>query len=116
MHPGACLLAEGSACANEQNRFWEYHDIAFETKGKISQPVVMDIASNIGLDLSAFKSCLNSGRGLRVVKEDINAAIQAGVKSTPTLFINGRGLRGVPKPWMLNEILQYSKKNLAPPE
>ena len=116
VHPGACLLAEGSVCADEQNRFWEYHDIAFETKGKISQPVVMDIASNMGLDLSAFKSCLSSGRGLKVVQEDIKAAIQAGVKSTPTLFINGRGLRGVPKPWMLNEILQYSKKNLAPPE
>jgi protein-disulfide isomerase len=116
IHPGACLLAEGSVCADEQNRFWQYHDIAFETKGKISQSVVMDIASNIGLDLSAFKNCLNSGRGLRVVKEDIKAAIQAGVKSTPTLFINGRGLRGVPKPWMLNEILQYSKKNLFLPE
>ena len=116
VHPGACLLAEGSVCADEQNRFWEYHDIAFETKGNISQPVVMDIASNIGLDLNAFKSCLNSGRGLRVVEEDIKAATQAGVNSTPTLFINGRGLRGVPKPWMLNEILQYSEKNLAPPK
>ena len=115
IHPGACLLAAGSVCADEQKRFWEYHDIAFETKGKISQSVVTDIASDIGLDLSAFKSCLNSGRGLKVVKEDINAAIRAGVKSTPTLFINGRGLRGVPKPWMLNDILQYSKKNLAPP-
>ncbi len=116
MHQGACLLAEGSACANEQNRFWEYHDLAFETKGKISQAVLTNIASTIGLDLSAFKRCLNSGRGLRVVKEDINAAIHAGVRSIPTLFINGRGLRGVPKPWMLNEILRYSKKNLAPPE
>ena len=76
----------------------------------------MDIAADIGLDVSAFKSCLNSGRGLRVVREDIDAAIRAGVKSTPTLFINGRGLRGVPKPWMLNEILQYSEKNLAPPK
>ena len=116
VHPGACLLAEGSVCANEQNKFWEYHDIAFETKGKISQPVVIDLASNIGLDLSAFKSCLNSGRGLRVVREDIKAAIDAGVNSTPTLFINGRLLRGVPKPWVLNEILQYSKKNLTPPK
>ena len=116
MHQGACLLAEGSACANEQNRFWEYHDLAFETKGKISQAVLTNIASTIGLDLSAFKRCLNSGRGLRVVKEDINAAIHAGVRSIPTLFINGRGLRGVPKPWMLNEILRYSEKNLAPPE
>jgi protein-disulfide isomerase len=50
------------------------------------------------------------------VKEDIKAAIHAGVRSTPTLFINGRGLRGVPKPWMLNEILKYSKKNLQPPK
>ena len=114
IHPGACLLAEGSVCAHEQNRFWEYHDIAFETKGNISQPAVLDIASKIGLDLSAFKSCLDSGRGLRVVREDIDAATRAGVKSTPTLFINGRGLRGVPKPWMLNDILQYSRKNLAP--
>ena len=116
IHPGACLLAEGSACANEQNRFWEFHDIAFETKGKISQAVLTNIASTIGLDLKAFKSCLASDRGLRVVQEDINAAIHAGVRSTPTLFINGRGLSGVPKPWMLNEILKYSKKNLAPPK
>jgi protein-disulfide isomerase/uncharacterized membrane protein len=116
LHPGACLLAEGSVCAHEQNKFWEYHDIAFETKGKISQPAVMDIAANIGLDSSAFKSCLDSGRGLKVVSEDINAAAKAGVNSTPTLFVNGRMLRGVPKPWMLNEILQYSKKNLFPPD
>jgi protein-disulfide isomerase len=110
------LLAVGSACAGEQNKFWEYHDIAFETKGTISQPVVTEIASKIGLDLSEFTSCMNSGRGLQIVREDIDAAIQAGVKSTPTLFINGRGLRGVPKPWILSEILQYSKENLAPPE
>jgi protein-disulfide isomerase len=115
VHPGACLLAEGSVCAAEQNKFWEYHDIAFETKGKITRSVVMDVASNIGLDSSAFESCLNSGRGLKVVSEDINAAAKAGVNSTPTLFVNGRKLRGVPKPWMLNEILQYSKKNLFPP-
>jgi len=43
LHPGACLLAEGSACANEQNRFWEFHDIAFETKGKISQAVLTNM-------------------------------------------------------------------------
>ena len=116
LHPGACLLDEGSACANEQNRFWEFHDIAFETKGKISQAVLTNIASTIGLDLKAFKSCLDSDRGLRIVQEDINAAINAGVRSTPTLFINGRGLSGVPKPWMLNEILKFSKKNLAPPK
>jgi protein-disulfide isomerase/uncharacterized membrane protein len=116
LHPGACLLAEGAACAFEQNKFWEYHDIAFETHTQISRSVVMDNASKIGLDLGEFKRCLDSGRGLKVVSEDIEAAFNAGVKSTPTLFINGRRLRGVPKPWMLNEILQYSQKNLPPPK
>jgi protein-disulfide isomerase/uncharacterized membrane protein len=116
VHPGACLLAEGAVCAFEQNKFWEYHDIAFETKGSISRSVVMDNASKIGLALGEFKSCLDSGRGLKVVREDIEAASNAGVKSTPTLFINGRKLRGVPKPWMLNEILQYSQKHFAPPK
>ncbi|MGD9043359.1 MAG: vitamin K epoxide reductase family protein [Desulfobacterales bacterium] len=114
LHPGACLLAEGAACAFEQNRFWEYHDIAFETKGSISRSVVMDTASKIGLNLGEFKSCLDSGRGLKAVKEDIQAAYDADVKGTPTLFINGRRLGGVPKPWMLIEFLQYSQKHLAP--
>jgi protein-disulfide isomerase/uncharacterized membrane protein len=116
LHPGACLLAEGSVCANEQDKFWQYHDIAFETKNKISRSTVMDIASKIGLDLNEFKSCLDSGKGLEVVGEDIKAAFRAGVKSTPTLFINGRLLRGVPKPLELNQILQYSKNHLAPPK
>jgi protein-disulfide isomerase len=116
LHPGACLLAEGSVCANEQDKFWQYHDIAFETKNKISRSTVMDIASKIGLDLNEFKSCLDSGKGLEVVGEDIKAAFRAGVKSTPTLFINGRLLRGVPKPLELNQILQYSKNHLSPPK
>ena len=111
MHPGACLLAESATCAGEQNKFWEYHDIAFETRGDITQPVVMKIASDIGLDLSAFEGCMNARRGLNVVVEDIKDAINAGIRSTPTLVINGRIMRGVPKPWMLNEILRYAEKN-----
>ena len=116
VHPGACLLAEGAVCAFEQDKFWEYHNIAFKTKGRISNPVILNIASNIGLDLNAFKSCLDSGRGLMVVKEDIEAGLNAGVKGTPTLFINGRMLRGVPKPWVLNKIFQFSEENLSMPE
>jgi protein-disulfide isomerase/uncharacterized membrane protein len=116
LHPGACMLAEGAACADEQNKFWTFHDIAFGTKGKISRSVVQNIATRIKLDLSNFNSCLDSGRGLQVVNEDIEAAIDAGVKGTPTLFINGRRLRGVPKPWVLNEILQFSERNLSTTE
>ncbi|MBW2444240.1 MAG: thioredoxin domain-containing protein [Deltaproteobacteria bacterium] len=114
IHPGACLLAEGAVCAQEQGKFWAYHDIAFETEGKISRSVVQNIADRIEMDLEAFNSCLDSRRGLGIVTEDIQAAINAGVTATPTLFINGRKLRGVPKPWVLNELLKFSEQNLAP--
>jgi len=116
VHPGACMLAEGAVCAHEQNKFWAFHDIAFETKGQISRSVVQDIAARINLDLNPFNGCLDSGRGLKVVKEDIQAAFDAGVRGTPTLFINGRRLGGVPKPWVLNEILEFSERNLSPTE
>jgi protein-disulfide isomerase/uncharacterized membrane protein len=115
-HSGACLLAVGAACAQEQGKFWAYHDMAFETEEKISRSVVQHIAESLEMDLAAFNSCLESGRGLRIVTEDVQAAISAGVTGTPTLFINGRKLRGVPKPWVLNELLKFSEKNLAPPE
>jgi protein-disulfide isomerase len=113
VHPGACLLAESGVCAAEQNKFWQYHDIAFETKGDISRDRVQGIAADIGLDVKAFNSCLDSGRGLKVVQEDIEAGINAGIRGTPALFVNGRRLGGVPKPWMLNEILQFGEKNLS---
>ena len=116
LHPGACMLAEGAACAHEQGKFWQYHDIAFETKGSVSRSVVVGIASDLELDLDAFKSCLDSSRGLKVVMEDINTAVNAGITGTPTLYINGRKLRGVPKTWVLNEILQFSEKNIAAPK
>lgn len=116
LHPGACMLAEGAVCAHEQKKFWAYHDIAFETKGQISRSVVQDIAARINLDLNTFNGCLDSGRGLEVVGEDIQAAFDAGVTGTPTLFINGRRLGGVPKPWVLNEIIEFSERNLSPAE
>ena len=116
IHPGACMLAEGAVCAHEQDRFWAYHDMAFETRGQISRSVVQNIAGKIELDLNTFNSCLDSGRARKVITEDINAAVNAGVTATPTLFINGRKLRGVPKPWVLNELLKFSEENLALPE
>ena len=55
-------------------------------------------------------------RGRKVVAEDIDAAANAGVTGTPTIFINGRRLRGVPKPWVVNELLKFGERYPAPTE
>ncbi len=116
IHPGACLLAEGAVCAHEQDKFWDYHDIAFETRGEITSDVLQDIAVRSGLNSNAFTGCMVSGRGRRVVAEDIAAAANAGVTGTPTLFINGRRLRGVPKPWVVYELIKFGEGLPAPTE
>lgn len=114
IHPGACLLAEGAVCAHEQDKFWDFHDIAFEAGKEISSAVVTDIAVRSGLNIEAFTGCMVSGRARRVVAEDIAAADNAGVTGTPTLFINGRRLRGVPKPWVINELIKFGEGISAP--
>ena len=86
--------------------------MAFKNKGDVSQAAVMNIASDAGLDSGAFVDCMKSHSGLKVVTQDMKDAINAGIRSTPTLVINGRILKGVPKPWMLSEILRYAGKHL----
>ena len=115
-HPGACKLAEGAVCANEQGKFWEYHDLAFESEGRVNRALLNTLADEVGLNLSEFRSCLDSGRGEEVVREDIREGTAAGVNSTPTLFVNGRILRGVYKPSVLEQIIQHTLDMPAAPE
>jgi protein-disulfide isomerase/uncharacterized membrane protein len=92
LHPGACELAKGAVCAAAQGRFSEYHDRVFQTEFH-RQPTsanLPELASAIGLDANAFGNCLASPATLDRVKADIAEAVKAGVKATPTVFINGR--------------------------
>jgi len=92
LHPGACELAKGAVCAAAQGRFSEYHDRVFQTEFR-RQPTsanLPELAPAIGLDQSAFASCLASPATLERVKADIAEAVKAGVNATPTIFINGR--------------------------
>ncbi len=109
IHPGACMLAEGSACAHEQGKFWNYHDEAFQAGGKITRRIVENLARDVGLNMDQFRNCLSSDRGGRVVRRDVQEGIAAGVNSTPTLFINGKILRGAPKPWVLDQVILQAR-------
>ena len=112
LHPGACELAAGAACADEQDRFWAYHDVAFHTEGEVTTELLGTIAQEAELDMTAFRECLDSDRGREIVRQDIETAVKLGVTSTPTMFINGRALRGgVRKPWVLEKILDHAREN-----
>ena len=93
VHEGACWLAMGGLCAQEQNGFWPYHDKVFSSQ--IEKPEMKDVvqlASEAGLDTGAMQACLASGRMKERLAAQIEEAREGGVNATPTLFINGKRL------------------------
>jgi protein-disulfide isomerase len=98
IHPDAFRAAEASHCAQDQNKYWAYHDQLFMNQSDLTQAALEGYAKNIGLDMDLFKSCLASEKHKAQVLEDIQDGLALGVKGTPTFFINGVKFEGaVPK-------------------
>ncbi|MCA2978315.1 MAG: thioredoxin domain-containing protein [Myxococcaceae bacterium] len=93
-HPLAPKAAEASACANEQGRFWEFHDHLFANMRELDESSLKAHALTLGLDLRPFVACLESGRMRAVVEQDRAAGEKLGVNGTPAFFINGVMLSG----------------------
>lgn len=93
-HQQAPKAAEASLCANEQNKFWEYHDVLFKNQQKLQVEDLKAHAQALGLDAGKFAECLDSGRMATTVKTDAEAGHKAGVSGTPAFFINGNVLSG----------------------
>lgn len=100
-HQGAKPAAEGAECARDQGKFWEMHDKIFQEQDKQGQGTIQfdktDVvkwAGQLGLDMSKFNQCLDSGKYKAEVEKDFKDGSAAGVSGTPTTFINGRSLVG----------------------
>jgi protein-disulfide isomerase len=93
-HPNAWPAAEASQCANEQGKFWPYHDKLFASEGRLSDADLRRSAAEVGVDPAKFGACLDAHRFKADVDADIAAGDEAGVSGTPAFFINGRVLTG----------------------
>jgi protein-disulfide isomerase len=93
-HAEAPKASEASMCANEQGKFWEYHDVLFKNQQQLAVADLKNHASAIGLDAAKFAECLDSGKNASVVEKDMEAGKKVGVNGTPAFFINGIMLSG----------------------
>ena len=94
LHPGASKAHEAARCANEQGKFWPYHDKLFAGPPSSSLEVFNGLAKEVGLIPNAFETCLGSGKYQAAIKEDIDEGNRVGVGGTPAFFINGRLITG----------------------
>lgn len=88
-------LSRAALCANQQNKFVEYHDYVFAHQDQITgENVLKDMAVNAGLDSAAFNACYDSGKYEDESIKWFEEASGRSVDSTPTFFIAGQKLIG----------------------
>jgi protein-disulfide isomerase len=93
-HDKAPLAAEASLAANEQGKFWPYHDKLFANQQALDRPSLEKYAEDLGLDVAKFKASLDSGKFKQQVADDSKQGNAIGATGTPTFFVNGRILVG----------------------
>jgi protein-disulfide isomerase len=113
IHPRAQKAAEASLCANDQQRFWEFHDSLFGDQTRLDVASLKQRAQTLGLNTTAFNSCLDSGKQVNAIQKDRDDGTKAGVSGTPTLFINGRPLSGNRPYTEIRDVIEDELKRTA---
>jgi protein-disulfide isomerase len=93
-HAQAEKAGEAAACAGEQGKFWEMHDLLWENSAQLQVADLKAHAATLGLDAASYGQCLDSGRHAGLVEADLRAGQGYGVSGTPAFFVNGRPLVG----------------------
>jgi protein-disulfide isomerase len=94
IHPNAMAAAIAAECADEQGKFWEYHDQLFGRQNEwagldenFAIERFKDYGARLSLDKMKFDPCLDSEKYLSEVNRDLEDAVKYGSTGTPTFFI-----------------------------
>ena len=101
VHPEAMLSAMAAECADDQGKYYEFHDKIFREQDRRGRDVVRyrapelkRWAADITLDPTAFNACLDEERHKDEVSKDYKDLEGLGLEGTPIFFVNGRVLVG----------------------
>ncbi|OGL99675.1 hypothetical protein A2318_02510 [Candidatus Uhrbacteria bacterium RIFOXYB2_FULL_45_11] len=112
LHPLAQKASEAAACANEQGKFWEYHDKLYQNQDALEDSSFEQFAYQLNLDTGRFKQCFSTNRYTKQVEQDYQDGLAAGVRGTPTFFINGNRIPGsIPQDVLENVIVSVGAQN-----
>ena len=92
-HKFAMPAAIAAHAAEKQGKFWEFHDLLFKDYNSLNEQKVKEIAQQLNLDMEKFEKDQQDPQIRAMINRDLAEGNQAGVRGTPTIFINGRLLR-----------------------
>ncbi len=94
INPQALPAAEAANCAGVQGKFWQFHDQLFTGQDKLGTAFYDVVGASLGLNTESFKRCRENHQTLLEIEDDFKAGVAAGVRGTPTFFVNGRKVEG----------------------
>ncbi len=114
LHPGAVAAAIGARCAQEQGKFWAFHDkLYLMDRREFSDSDLALAAQTSGLNVDEWNDCKGSEAVLAKVRNDVAAGLSAGVAGTPTFFFNGVRIQGALDRDTLKLLVDTFKKRAA---
>lgn len=98
LHEHAQLAAQASEAADKQGKFWDMHDVLFNTQDSWKDEqnpgeLFVKYAESIGLNADQFRTDMNSDAAKQAVNDDASSGDRAGVKGTPAFFLNGKQIQ-----------------------
>lgn len=93
-HRYAHKAAMGAMAAKNQGKFWEFHRALLKNHNSLNDEKIQSIAKDLGLDMSRFNGDSKSPGNRALILEDQKDARKIGVRGTPSVFINGKSVKG----------------------
>ncbi len=107
--PESLAAAQAAECANDQGKYWDYHDALYqaetadeakhpgvsENNGNLNRALFMKIASDLKLNTTNFGTCIDSNKYAGLIQTDTQTAQGFGITGTPTFFINDQEFPGL---------------------
>jgi protein-disulfide isomerase len=94
IHPNAQLASEAALAAKAQGKFWEMHDKIYANQKSLTKEDLVRYAKELGLNMAKFNTALETRQYKPDVERDARDGRTAGIRSTPTVLLNGRQYQG----------------------
>ncbi len=94
-HPHARIAAHVAACADDQGRYWDAHEVIYQgqptwSRERNAAGTFRSYAQQIGLDIDAYDACMQDARYAGRIEASRQEGVRVGVNSTPSFVMNGR--------------------------
>jgi protein-disulfide isomerase len=94
LHPFAMKAAQAVHCAGDQGKFWEMKELLFKNQNKLDADSLSGYATkDLALDAVSFRRCMDDGKHVKDIADEVRYAQSLGITGTPT-FVIGKSLGG----------------------